>query len=95
MQHLTVQVKKTKNQYQHLVAHEQQGKEVAAQVRMGFESLGNLPNPIKSIDTVQRDRKKRIICGKHSQIAILKIDLNSNQSTDEKLNERQNMKANM
>lgn len=78
------------------MAHKQQGeKKAAAQVRMGFKSPGNCPNSIRCIDTGQRDRKKRIICGKHSQIAILKIDLKCNQSTDEKLNGRQNMKANM
>lgn len=41
---------------------------------MGFVSPGNFPIMIKCIDTVQRGRKKRIIHGKHSQIAILKID---------------------
>lgn len=39
---------------------------------------------IKCIDTVQRDRKKKIIHGKHSQIAFLKIDLKSNHSKDKK-----------
>lgn len=55
-------------------------------MRMGFKYLGNCPNSIKCIDTVQRNRKKRITCCKHSQIAILRIDLKCNESTDEKLN---------
>lgn len=51
----------------------------------GFASPGNRPIMIRCIDSVQRGRKKKIIHGKHSQISILKIDLQSNQSTkDEK-----------
>lgn len=63
-------------------------KEGAAQARtlaVGFVSPGNCHVMIKCIDTVQRGRKKKIIHGKHSQIAILKIDLQSNQSRDKKL----------
>lgn len=67
------------------MAHQQQKKvAVQATVAVGFVSPGNCPIVIKCIDTEQRGRKKKIIHGKHSQIAILKIDLQSNQSTDEK-----------
>ncbi len=67
------------------MAHRQQKKvAVQATVAVEFVSPGNCPIMIKCIDTVQRGRKKKIIHGKHSQIAILKTELQSNQNADKK-----------